>query len=592
MNSPLFIPVLRTFLFLLLGVNLLAAAPSPQGDLGRRQELALQRILRGGPPELTRDFVLADLIPDGSRRFTEFSGDVSGRYIGALASVSRLEGRSFPQLDEIVTGALARQQADGHFGAPLSQAAITDADMATLWGNGRMLIGLLEHFEASGKPESLQSARRLGDFLVNLAPRLNSEETRTRYNGDKFVVGYICWTQNLEGIVALYGATKDARYLALAREIAKRVDLHPAQHSHGFLSALRGVLELYRATGERTYLEQVQDGWAGVIATGNLLVQGAIPERLAPKIARDEGCSEADWLRLALGLWQETRRMEYLDHAERTLFSEFSFNQFRSGDFGHHTFAPNGIGADFAHAWWCCTFHGLRALVDVSLHAFSAEKDRLLYDMPVDGRGAVPGLSLRAVSELGREGSVMLEVLTTDGLEHELGARIPIWSGDVKVFGPTGEMPGEARDGYLWIRRRWTAGERITLRYSMLTRVVSQPDKADRVAFFHGPWLLAVDENTTPRFFDEPSKQNRLRLLVVEGKVDLGPLVTDMPAGDFGVPVARFRVDYFPGGYPSQPSKLLLRPLAEYTEGPDLGRLDFWFRMTLEPRKDHLDLNP
>ena len=108
-------------------------------------------------------------------------------------------------------------------------------------------------------------------------------------------------------------------------------------------SALRGVLELYRATHDPNGCRKVETEWEGILTSGNLLPQGALPEIFKPLIANDEGCSEADWLRLNLGLWAETRNPRYLDNAELTLFNEFFFNQFHTGDFGHHKLTDEGI---------------------------------------------------------------------------------------------------------------------------------------------------------------------------------------------------------------------------------------------------------
>jgi len=311
---------------------LLCAAPGFAGDWSARFDLTLQRILQGGPPHFDDAFVLADAVPESTRRFTNFSGDVSGRYIGAMATAARHTGRGFPQLERVVAQTLRLQKPDGHFGAPMSTDRVTNDDMAMLWGNGRMLIGLLEYYALSPRAEVLASARKLGDFLVKQAPRLNSEEVRHEYNGEKFAVGYICWTSNLEGLVELYRVTRDGRYLALAREIAARSDRHPSQHSHGFLSTVRGIVQLYRVTGERAFLEQAEREWQGVIDSGNVLPQGAVPEMFAPTVKRDEGCSEADWLRLSLELWQLTRDPQCLRQAELTLFNEFAFNQFHLAD--------------------------------------------------------------------------------------------------------------------------------------------------------------------------------------------------------------------------------------------------------------------
>ena len=359
----------------LLFICTLVSTALAAGDWTTRFNLTANRIRSGGPPVLNDEFLLADAVPQHTRRFTEFSGDVSGRYIGAMAMVAQHTGATDAALDRVVTKVLACQKPDGHFGDPMStEGKVTAADMALLWGNGRMLIGLLEYYNGSKRADVLAASRRLADFFIGVAPALNSEAVRKEFNGEKFAVGYICWTHILEGAVELYRIGRDERYLKLARELAARTDRHPSQHSHGFLTSVRGVVALYRLTGERGYLEQAEREWQGVIDSGNLAQSGAVPEMFAPAAKRDEGCSEADWLRLSLDLWRATRSPKYLDAAERAMFNEFAYNQFHTGDFGHHEFNEDGYSEHFAHAWWCCTFHAMRAMVDLLENVFREQK--------------------------------------------------------------------------------------------------------------------------------------------------------------------------------------------------------------------------
>jgi DUF1680 family protein len=425
------------------------------GDLTERLNLTKARVLEGAVPKFDERFVLADASAQPGRRFTEFSGDVSGRYIGALSALALQSGERYAVLDRVVDGAIRLQQPDGHFGAPLSSGQVVDSDMATLWGNGRMLIGLLEYYALNHRSEALASARKLGDFLVRLAPRLNSVEVREAYNGEKFAVGYICWTNALEGVVELYRITKDERYLALARSIAERTDRHPSQHSHGFLTTVRGVVALYRATDEARYLDQAEALWAGIVESGNVLIQGAVPEMFAPSAKRDEGCSEADWVRLNLELWEVTGKSRYLEQAELTIFNEMAMNQFHTGDYGHHTLTNEGIAGPFARAWWCCTFHGLRALVAIFQHVFHGQAGALFYDLPVDGQGESEGFSVRADSALERTATVCLNVAKADQRVHALRIRMPDWATAVNLS--LGGRPLEAQvDGrYLSVSRVW-----------------------------------------------------------------------------------------------------------------------------------------
>lgn len=565
------------------------------GDLSSRFELTLHRISSGISPQFNDEFILADAVPQNTRRFTNFSGDVSGRYIGAMAMAAQYGGAENRDLDRIVSKVLALQKPDGHFGDPLSDGKVQNSDMATLWGNGRLLIGLLEYYRYRPRPEVLASAKKLGDFLVTIGPLLNSDAVRREYNGEKFAVGYICWTQNLEGLAELYRVTREDRYLALAREIAERTERHASQHSHGFLTTLRGMVDLYRVTGDRQYLARAEAEWKGVFQSGNVLVQGGVPEMFAPQIKRDEGCSEADWLRLGLDLWKETRNPEYLKQAEFTLFNEFSFNQFHTGDFGHHTLTGWGIAAPSARAWWCCTFHGLRAMAALFASVFHESERVVYYDLPVDGRVTAEGLTLQADSRLGQNGTVRLNVRAADGKRRTVAVRVPEWTAGVTVSVAGRNAEGPVRNGYLELQREWKAGEAVTIRYAMQTRLLKPEKPAPRVAVVYGPWLLAVDEAESPHYFDEPAIQNQVLLPaasaieLVKAKMTTEHGAAERAAGRFEAPVAHFELRYLPGGYPVQPGIAVLRPMAEFTGGPDSNQLDFW--LPVKPQVEKLDSN-
>jgi hypothetical protein len=334
------------------------------------------------------------------------------------------------------------------------------------------------------------------------------------------------------------------------------------------------VLALYRATNDRQYLDQAIGGWQSVVDSGNVLWQGGVPEMFAPKIERDEGCSEADWLRLSLELWQIARRPEFLAQAERELFNEFSFNQFHTGDFGHHVLTATGMTGPTARAWWCCTLHGARAFYAIRKMVFHEDNGGLAYDLMVDGSGETAGLRVRADSSLERDGSVTLTVEKGGAQRRALSIRVPEWASDFSLTEAGKKLPAVRRGGYVSVSRIWKGGEVLTLHYVLRTRALTDEKHPDMVSLFHGPWLLAVDAAASPDYFDEPFTSNRVKIPL--GDVKLEPAPASASLARFAVPVARFRLDYYPGGYPMQPARALLRPIAEATSAPDQNQLAIW----------------
>ena len=529
MNSHL---VFRTALALSMGCAVAAA-----GDLTDRFQLTLDRVTKGGPPEYTEALVLADVIPRATRRFTEYSGDVSGRYVGAMATAAEKRDNAIGRCDHgrnsetAEAGRIFRTRFCGRY----------RHDEMALHGKWPVLIGMLEFQQRHPSPELLNSARRLGDFLIRIAPRMNDDELQRRVDQGDFAAAYICWTQQIEGLVELSRITGEPKYLDLARQIAARIRRIPAQHAHGFLTSLRGVVALYEATGEKQYLDQAIREWRGIVDSGNLLIQGAVPEALAPKIRRDEGCAEADWLRLSLALWRHTHQPEFLKQAELTLFNEYALNQFSTGDFGSRVLSPTGIstgidadGAGAARCWWCCTLHGLRAFADIRSTVFRPDGGDLWYDLPADGRGQAGALALTAESALETRGSILLRVNRADAASHTLNIRVPDWADalEISINGTPDKAP--TVNSYRKLERTWKAGDRIELKYAMHTRV-APAGQSGRYALFHGPWLLAADEQTSPFFWDEPDDGNRLRIAVEGGKTHLEP--APEPPGDSACPL-------------------------------------------------------
>ena len=91
-----------------------------------------------------------------------------------------------------------------------------------------------------------------------------------------------------------------------AQPFQNDITRRPGDHVHGYLTSLRGTLDLHKVTGEAIYLNQVIAAWQDVVDSGDMLITGGVPERWSPKKDRTEGCAEADWLRLNLALYGAT----------------------------------------------------------------------------------------------------------------------------------------------------------------------------------------------------------------------------------------------------------------------------------------------
>ncbi len=536
--------------------------PGSHAPIYERYKVTLARVLSGTAPAYTE--VLADVRPTVGRRFTEYSGDLSGRYIGALATAARVYQTPFPNLDGFVARVVALQKTDGYFGRTFHYDKPTDEDLALLWGNGRLLVGLLEYYRYKPSPAVLSACQRLGEFLLRIAPLMLSKNIRDEFGAAHFASSYICWTQQTEGLAGLYQVTRDERYRLLTQQIAAVIERRPGDHVHGYLTSLRGVMDLYQLTAEARLLQQCEAAWQDVAQSEDLLITGGVPEGWSPNKHRTEGCAEADWVRLNLSLWKATAKPKYLEMAERATFNELALNQSATGDFGHRVFTDTGLSGDAAaRAWWCCTLHGLRYFPDVQASAFRGKGGALYFDLPIDSNlqnGHVPSSSLSAIStsSLGQDGTVGIMITEAGESAASLFIRKPEWASAVSVLVNGSVTNSLLEGGYASIHRQWKRGDIVTVNYAMSLQSNSAFQK--RMTFSHGPWLLGAPAVDNREYFNELTTDNRL--------APIGHPVVTHPGRPFTVPVAATTFVYTPAEFPEQKGKITLRAIAEETGEP------------------------
>jgi DUF1680 family protein len=534
----------------------------PTGSQRERFELTLNRVLHGDSPAYTDQFILADVRPIAERRFTEYSGDISGRYIGALASSARIFAIEAPGLDALVDEVIVSQKPDGYFGSAFHYDKPTDTDMALLWGNGRLLVGLLEYYQLRQAKPVLAACARIGDFLVRVGPLMLSKEIRDAFGAQHFASSYICWTQQTEGLARLYRATKDGRYRKLAEDTAAVIERRPGDHVHGYLTSLRGVVALYEETEDPRLLRQCEEAWRDIDESRDLLITGGVPEGWSPNNHRTEGCAEADWVRLNLVLGKATGNRKYLAMAERAIFNEFAFNQYETGDFGHRVYTETGLPAGGAvRAWWCCTLHGLRCFPAIQESVFRSTEDGLRYELPLDGRIEANPLAAVAESDLAKDGRVRITVRATGNGPSTIEIRKPEWADTVKIQLNGAQCEFREANQILSLNRAWVEGDVIELKYEL--KLKSTPRGEKRVVFSFGPWLLGASDGDNFSYFNELTTQNKL---LGGGEPTSETRVKKSAA--FSVPVAATSFPCAQAEYPDQPAKVELRAIAEQTGQP------------------------
>ena len=265
----------------------------------------------------------------------------------------------------------------------------------------------------------------------------------------------------------LYIATQDPRYLQQAERMAeffRRFDQLPIDHSHGNLITHYGLLLLYDITGKSEYLDRPLQQWKNAVEGGYVWPLGGVAEKFQVNYIRDEGCSEADWLRLNLALWRVTGQTRFLDMAERLLWNHYAMNRTANGGYGHHDFACDAIGpllmqANFTEAVWCCTFHGLLGLQTLKSYVAAGSPRGLFINFPLDFtapvvvRGNTWNVTVAREDSDNRSWTCRLQ-LGSPGTTADLPdvfLRRPVWAEEVVVRDAAGQAcPWDESDsGYV-----------------------------------------------------------------------------------------------------------------------------------------------
>ena len=461
----------------------LSLAEPGEVELGGPVGAAFGRgVERLGQAPYTTDWLLADVSFKVNRIFTNYSGDISGRFL-ELASLTSPSGRLAPRTLGLAAAEIAQyQKADGHFGAemdfgePISKGS---PPIPMLWGNGRLLVGLVTAARKLHDTNLLAAARRLGDFYVSSANVFCStaREAELRATGT-YGDGYTCcYFPAIEGLALLYRATGEGRYLEQGQRMADwfgKFDALPTDHSHGNLCAWRGILELYQITGEHSYLDRALAKWEAAVEGGFVWTLGGVGEHWHVFHTIDEGCSESDWLRFNLELWRDTGQTRFLDVAERLLHNQYAANQCPNGGYGGRPFdgdasGPIGTRGPVEEWPWCCSFHGPLGLYSLKAYLAAASERGVFVNFPLDFRATlrsggrawrVAVRTLPSTRADQRESEIELATAGTAAAgPATLWLRRPEWAAEAELAGPGGEtVPFSQEGGYLKVARQFKAG--------------------------------------------------------------------------------------------------------------------------------------
>lgn len=517
------------------------------GPLGAAYSLGIKRLSE--PPYDSPVFLRSDVSFETNRVFVNYSGDISGRFMQIASLVSPLGKMTPPTLPEVLKDFGKYQKLDGHFGRDIDWNMPFDPESSNakllpiLWGNSRLFVGLLEAYHAFGREDCLAAAKRMGDFYIATANRFldPSHEAEYRMTGT-YAAGYsTCYFPGIEGLVMLYKDTHEVRYLQQAERMAdyfQRFDTLPVDHSHGNLLTHYGLLSLYEATGKSEYLARPIAQWRKAVENGYVWPMGGVGEKFHVSFLRDEGCSEADWLRLNLRLWELTGQTQFLDMAERLVWNHYAMNRTAHGGYGHHEFICDAAGPmlmqpQFTEAVWCCTFHGLMGMDTLKRYIIAGSPRGVFVNFPADAAAPVETGSGKWKVAVNASEATLGEIKCRISLESAaaseqwpaLFVRRPYWATQVTIVDGSGRaLRAKEENGYLRLALRASSKGEVTVTFIGAPRlenrrmqpVALKPGEITRqegVTLWVGPHLMLANvDKARPIILARSTQKGQLEL--------------------------------------------------------------------------------
>ena len=446
----------------------------------------------------------------------EWGADQYARWLDAVGLLSNYLGRSSPEFQQVLATFLAFQKPDGAI-------LMEHQTPREWWGASRAILFLTEYYSVHPDPRCLAAARRLGDFIIANAPLESA--TVEKIHGD--------YHSSLIGLVALYRLTGDTKYLRFAERIASVIDpltappgpytreeynitsllsgfrLH-GHHTHSYLEIMQGIVDLYEATGDVKYLQMAETVEADT-ERNTLWVSGGIPEAYGEYYEyRDETCPVTSWILLNLRLFRQTGEARYMDVVESSLFNHLFFDQDTKGGFySYRSICPlkrvhpdnRGFVTD-----GCCSMHGARGMYEAVRYVFSVDGQGLnvnLFvnaDAEVSGFGGIGHAKVEMKTDFPDSGRIDLLL---DG-HGNLGSfpvriRVPFWvarAPEIKVNGNKRKFNVE--HGYAVITRAWKAGDRIQVALPFHLSIITSNHNG-----FNAPPITHVNGPSTKQQFDD-----------------------------------------------------------------------------------------
>lgn len=390
----------------------------------------------------------------------------------------------------------------------------------------KIFAGLIDAYLLCESKLALDVVSKLGDWAIDVTKNLTPEQWQTMLACEHGGMN--------ESLLDLHRLTGEKRFLDLAHKFDHKAVLDPLRakedklaglHSNTQVPKVIGLAKEYERSGKESEKTASAFFWDRIVRArtyangGNsnfehLTQAGVLRDQLSMNTS--ETCNTYNMLKLSRHLFSWGPKSEIGDFTEKALYNHILASQ--DGEPGHFTYYVPLSGrsarpySDPTNDFWCCVGTGMENPARAVENIYFAGDKELFVNLFVPSRLEWKRAEVIAslTTDYPSDQKVSLTLVHAEKKEFTLAIRLPAWvSGQlvVKINGKKAEAKlGE--DGFARLKRTWISGDVVTWEVPLTVRTEAMPDDPKRIAFFHGPLLLAAgteDFPYDPVFVAEPS---------------------------------------------------------------------------------------
>jgi DUF1680 family protein len=452
-----------------------------------------------------------------------------------------LQSGDLPQLrvlaDHTIKEVVAAQEPAGYLNTYFVRERLADRMSAKtqvggheLYNAGHMLQGAIAYYRATGDQTLLNSGLKfVNDFLL---PAYGPEPSKK-----PLMSGH----PEMElALIELYRITGDKRQLTAAEYLLRgdtRIPLRPEQYVYHFcgkpftsrthleghavraMYACCGATDYYLETGDQAYWKTLTTLWNDLVSS-QMYINGGVGARsdgeafgnsyeLPNAQAYGESCAAIGNMMWNWRLLAATGNARHADVIERALYNGINSGMSLSGTLYCYrnplAFDP-AAGEHIRNEWYdttCCPPNLERTFASLPGYLYSTSSDGLyvhLYHSSELNWRLENGSPIKVVqkTEYPWKGTVEFEVNPSSPAEFTFYIRVPDWSGRAAVAVNGKSVSGATAGRYLPVRRRWSAGDTVTLQLDMAPQILEANARVvennGRAAVQRGPVVYCLEQ--------------------------------------------------------------------------------------------------